>query len=350
MLPYAINLYLSTVFLLIANNQKNIQIRIFCYLLSGLSLVFLISMRFFTVGTDTRNYVTKFAKQPADSLLGENEVGFEFLMLVAKQFSEEYFVFLFFVALVFVTCCLTIIIRNIKSYEVGLFVFITMGFYSFIFNGTRQGLALSVFMVSLPYLVNRNLFKYIVVIVCASLFHKSVLITIPLYFFTSKFCSYKKIITIFFSSFVLLLLFEQIIVFATLFDEKYSGYSLQHNSGGYYITGLNLLICLSLIFIKKFIRYEKEIYNQFLTMYVIGTAISLVAVLSGTNASGFLRLSLYFNVSLVFLVPIVFRNIRTELNKLIFSFLFVFFFSAYYFVTTSTFSNLAPYIFNPILF
>lgn len=64
-----------------------------------------------------------------------------------------------------------------------LFFTICNGFLFWSFNGIRQSLAIVIFLFSIKYIIERKFLLYILALVVASLFHTSVLLLLPVYFF-----------------------------------------------------------------------------------------------------------------------------------------------------------------------
>ncbi len=70
------------------------------------------------------------------------------------------------------------------SFVLSFFMFMTMGIYFRTFNTVRYYFVLAIAMYSMRYVVNiskENVIKFILMILIAALFHKSVLVVIPLY-------------------------------------------------------------------------------------------------------------------------------------------------------------------------
>src|SRR5690606_19464441 len=85
-------------------------------------------------------------------------------------------------ALFVISIYLFVIKRFSNNYILSVFIYITFGFYTFLFNGLRQGIAMAVCFLALPYLINKNKLKYFLLIVIASLFHTSAWVMLPFYF------------------------------------------------------------------------------------------------------------------------------------------------------------------------
>lgn len=66
-----------------------------------------------------------------------------------------------------------------------LYFFITLFFFASL-NGVRQHLAISIFLFSIRYILSKEVYKYIFIVVFASLFHTSAIVFLPLYFFVGR--------------------------------------------------------------------------------------------------------------------------------------------------------------------
>jgi hypothetical protein len=67
-----------------------------------------------------------------------------------------------------------------------LLIYFSLLFFHLDMNLMRQALAVSIFFYSLKYIIQKNFFKYILFILLGFLFHWSIIIFLPLYFFINK--------------------------------------------------------------------------------------------------------------------------------------------------------------------
>ena len=74
-----------------------------------------------------------------------------------------------------------------KNYIFSLFIFVTFDTYIFTFGILRQAISLSLLLLSVKFLKENKLLKYIMLVIFASLFHKTALI----FLFTLPFKVYK---------------------------------------------------------------------------------------------------------------------------------------------------------------
>ena len=114
------------------------------------------------------------------------EPGFNFVVRVLYTLSgkEDYLLMFGVFAAAIVAVFLKVLREQSESFAWAFFMFMTMGLYYRSFNTVRYYFALALATFAIRYLIdiNRvNVFKFLATILFASLFHKSVLIVIPMY-------------------------------------------------------------------------------------------------------------------------------------------------------------------------
>lgn len=156
-------------------------------------LTLLAAFRDQIIGTDTGGYML-FSFQKAEEVKDWNgfisyhvnsaqEVGFRFLVLICAKLFHSFSGALFGVALVInggVIIGLYRVRKHIPlSFAVLAYCFL---FYQETYNLMRQWMAMAIIIFGIAYILERNLFKYCVTVVVASLFHTSAIIGLLLYF------------------------------------------------------------------------------------------------------------------------------------------------------------------------
>jgi hypothetical protein len=100
-----------------------------------------------------------------------------------------------------------------------------------------------------------------------------------------------------------------------------------------------------LIIIASYVyKIKDKSFQQLLMFYASGVVFVIPLALLGTSASGPQRIISYFTWTLVLLLPVVLKKI----NNIYVYIISVFIFLAYFILTTSKFSDLSPYIINPM--
>lgn len=152
------------------------------YLTCIFLILFLFSAIRFGVGNDYRQY----AMTAHEAYVGGyvvTEPGFNWLVrMVYTLFGGEYYEIVF---AVFAFATLLFFLRAFyeqsESFAISYFLFMTFGMYFQTYNTVRYYLALSIAFYAMRHILTKNYANFIVWILAASFFHKSVLLTIPVY-------------------------------------------------------------------------------------------------------------------------------------------------------------------------
>jgi hypothetical protein len=354
MLIYLINLFIVAIAAILAMKSKSKTASRFYLSIIFVSMVLVAGLRDSRIGTDTGSYVGMFNAiwSFLDSIaLGSStwEYGFWILNWLVHLVSDQYMFLLLAIAMITIGCYQWAIVKYSAHLVISFLVFIMMGFYTFFFNGARQGMACAICALAIGPLQERNFFKYAMYIVIAFFFHKSAIIALPVYFIFNKINTIKKNIFIILVGCAGALYLQSIVDLSSTFFSRYNVYGVAGEGGGYYTAGFICLLSLFFLYLKKFIEVDRERYDLFLNMLLFGAVVSIVPSFFSLNPSGILRLNLYFSISVVFLWPILYINIKNNLVKIYFSCLFTGLYLIYFMLTTQKFSNLTPYMFNSTL-
>jgi hypothetical protein len=146
--------------------------------------------------------------------------------------------------------------------------------------------------------------------------------------------------------------FQLFINIASSVDSRYSSYGTQLDTrGGVVVSLFNVLLLIWFVGCRKVNKHilATKTYDTLLVLYFLGALISILSVVLGVDPSGFLRMSWYFIQMNVFLLPMTIMSFRDNNTRYIITFSAVIFMTLYFYLTTSAFSNLSPYRFNPII-
>lgn len=192
-------------------------------------------------------------------------------------------------------------------------------FYLNTLNYMRQGVAVSLIFYSYTFIKRKKLFKFILLVVIATLFHKTAIITLIIYFLSDIKISRKIYLIIL----IIGLFFDEIFKTVTLrynipLIVDYRGYiKNSFGAGGrklFYVILLIGLVILILSFIdKKF--YQKN--NFLISIVLIGVFIYCSLISLGHLGP---RMSMYFLIFILYLVPEIERSLlKFKIKKYIFS-------------------------------
>lgn len=150
------------------------------------------------------------------------EVGYVLLNLIFFHLGFSYEIFMGTVLFICSFIILKFIQKESKNHYLAFYFFLINGFLVALLEPIfRQLIALTFFIIAIKYLKERKIYKYTFIILVASLFHKSALLLLPLYFVEYiKFNMKKFLLLTFFSKIVLNIFLE--IIFLIL--PKYANY------------------------------------------------------------------------------------------------------------------------------
>ncbi|MCU4517997.1 EpsG family protein [Acinetobacter radioresistens] len=341
MLPYLLILFFVMFWIWVEKeslNRKALWVPLFI-------LVLFASFRNYRVGTDTGTYVRNFINQLDYNYFDfrdDVELGYQLIEYSLLRITHNYFWLFFITSFVVVFCYLYVFRKNSKDYATSVFVFITLGTYTFFFNGLRQGLAMAIFALAVPYLIKRDFYKYFLICIIASFFHITALLMIPFYLLVNLNVKLAyKLVATFLGS---LILSRFLITYIASTNERYEGYAqTSENSGGFLKLAFYFFI-LIMIYIGSYIyKIKDKDFLQLFSFYAIGIAFMIPIALLESNPSGPQRILPYFTWILALILPILLQKIN---NVYIYAST-IFLAIVYFLLTTSRFSNLTPYSINP---
>lgn len=320
-----------------------------------LTMLVAAGLRSRTVGTDTGSYIVYYSqcKSFSDVLKigGQTyEYGYSILNWIVHFISNQYIALFFIIALIVISCYHWAIVTYSIDIVISYYIFITMGFYAFFFNGARQGISSAICAVALGSLIKKKTIRYCTLISLAALFHKSALILIPIYFLLQKSGSIKTHLIYIFLGIIGALYLQEGTDYISQLDHRYHYYGTSGTGGGYLMGAFTCILVVLFYFCKSFVHIHRENYLLFMNMFIFGAIISVISIIFRLNPSGILRLTLYFNMSAIFLWPIIFKNIKNRRGRYLFGYSFFVGYLIFFVLTTQKFSNLTPYHFNPVLY
>jgi transmembrane protein EpsG len=248
----------------------------------------------------------------------DTEIGYVFMNILFNKIGFSYIGFSFFFSIIANNLLVSFIYR-FRYPVLIILVYITTTYFTQQANLVRQMMAISIFLFSTKYILEKNIFKYLVAIFVASLFHVSSLILLPAYFIINR--NYPK--------FILLIIWAFSLVINVL-DTQFEFLKNIESWGVYYYSlslskdmrvsmdigiewKLNVVLFIFLAF--KNTNWKKDIiYLMVLNLFFIGVVLQNLRVVS----YWLFRVSLYFTVVYVILVPVIVNNLaNTKVAKFI---------------------------------
>lgn len=286
------------------------------------TLLFVVSALRFRTGNDYEMYIDKFHDAYYDYYV-VTEPGFNFLSkFIYALFNGEYYLVIFAVfSLLTVGIFLKAIHDNSKDFAMSFFLFMAFGLYFQSLNTVRYYLALAIVLYSMKYVINSEYWKFIILVLAASLFHKTALIVIPLYLLARinwkvwqlAVMGVLSLTGFVFSEFYLKIM---LMIYPSYVEEE--AYLQAGTVGIFNILKCLAVIIFAIIFYKSAVSDNKE--NKFyLNLNLMALALyvcfSFVPFLS--------RIGYYLTVSQIFFIPSVLLHVEGEKKQRIWKMLVI---------------------------
>lgn len=221
-------------------------------------------------------------------------LNFEFLYkllnVIIGIFSKNHYLFVIVVSIISLIGIMFSVKRYSKDPLIVILLYVTIGTYYMNFIILRQAIALSILMYSIKYIEDKKLTKFIISVIVATLFHKTSLVFLPMYFLCN--INYKKFMYhIWFAIYLITFIVKDYVIY--FFRNKfYSSYNDYIYSGEGYFS-LLMYVCLlvfSIILYKKYIE-KKDIVSTKKKRKIIKDEIERNVLLK--------RLNIFFNFTFV---------------------------------------------------
>lgn len=336
MLIYYILIILILLFGSIFDNNKNEKKYIFviCLLLSIIA-----GLRHYTIGNDTIIYLNSFNEILQGGInaikISRFEIGYNVLVFLFTRMCGSFNLYLFIVSLIINMSFGYFIYKYSKNKTFSFLLFILCRFYFSEFNVLRQMLSLSVLLLSVKYIEERKFTKYLIFMLIAALFHKSILLVIPIYFLYNYKLDLKKEIKIFVLSFFIFLFLNTILTKITSIFNSYGGYVEQFMNSNKLASILSTIICLCIFLFSSLIGKKKKEKEDKIDNFVHNIAlISVIINLLSIKISILDRYAIFFEIFYTILIPNCIRKINNAKTRLILYIMFFVCFLAYMLIIT----------------
>lgn len=298
-------------------NQSNAlgskKLPVYFFTTPSFFLLFFVSAFRGDFATDYNNYVylfnfyNRFSFFDIFNLNFDQEIGYVILSRFIGVFSDNP-VYLFAVTSLIILVSFYSQFKKHSSYIwLSVLLFVTIGSFYTSFNIMRQTLAVAIIFSGSTFLYERQFKKYFLVVLIASLFHKTAMIMIIFYYILNLEIRVRNFTLLSLGALVTTLFLNPIFSFFQNF--LYTAY----DSNSYGVTGLsvtNAIVPVSvLIFSLAFVRY---INTERVTHRVWLNAVFFYAFFNilGLQIQMVQRLSQFFAPYALLLVPLIFKKIK----------------------------------------
>lgn len=296
-------------------SRLSLKQKLYLNLLLSFPLWILIAFRANSVGNDTEVYkylFERFSSEPLSlSFISSNiEVGFISLCYYLGRLGVRFHGFLCILATINIFCFSYFFAKYSKDFGFSWLLFITLLFLPRCMNVCREMLAVSIFLLSFNFLLNRKIKYFVIFCLLLSLIHKSAfIILLVLVLLKIKNPKIRLMTTIIMCA-VLLFAFEPIMnVFISYTGGKYdylADSKYMDTDGGvakYLILAFSFIAYYSFCTIEKRIKKKKNIDLYKMNVWRCFILMSIVLSFAGFNFGLADRASLYFTTTYLIIIP-----------------------------------------------
>lgn len=324
MLVYLINIFLIFLWAipLLKTNPTDKKKKLYCGIVA-LQWTLISGLRHWSVGADTYAYYDRFEMVKTYSwdyvlsncwnyLFGDaiiKDPGYDLVEKIFQIFSDNYQVFLLFIALLFTGLMARWIYKYSSMPEISFLIYSVLFYAFYAVTGHRQTIATAlIFFVGYEFAKEKKIVKFAVVAFAAFMIHKSSIVFIIYYLIANINLSFVYIVIMTVSIGGVALLGKQLyapIAYALGFDEG----TIEYAGGGAetYATVL-LLLCLVSFFLYQWINKRREDAKYLYNMMFLTTASSLLVY----QQQSFMRIQQYFSLIIMIMVPEIILTIEKK--------------------------------------
>ncbi|QKF76875.1 EpsG family protein [Arcobacter defluvii] len=329
MLAY-LGVYFFIIFALFLNYMY--KTKYFIYFTFVLLLLFS-SLRF-EVGADYLVYYDMFIDFKKNIALFDFEP-LNMLIINSVNFSDINVYFIFFIYSFLILCGIYYFIFKLSlSKEISIILFFLIGiFYLSTLNGIRQWAAISMILVAIVNIINKQNFRGFFFIFLAMMFHSSAIVLFVLFFLKRKF----KLTTL------LIILIIVVIVSGFLVDAITNTGYRRYLIEGLYTQSVNLILLSIYIFslmifpfLFKYFNKNVELSNKMvflLNMNFVSVLILVIGYILELSMISIMRINMYFQLQIIILIPEFLLIIKNKYIRFLLQYLMILVLSIYFFYT-----------------
>lgn len=317
---YIVNFLLIFLYGILIKNKKAFVI------MASLQLILLLALRAPTLGPDLENYcggyeyisTLDFQDMLSRLRLIKNaslvypyvyESGYVVFNWIVASLGFDFHGLLVIHAIICVAAAGKVIYKYSEDAPLSFLMFVSLGFFMYLFGILRQTLAMTIFMLSIPYIRDRKPIKYFLACFLAFTIHRAAIIVVPLYFVYNIKITKKKYVYLGWALIALLAaspLIARFVISPVLQMIGKTSYQLQFN--------LNIYIFVMIFiafFVLAFTSFDDLLVNNPQNNFMCWAFLLAIAVeIMGLYNDVIARAMYIPYIAVVILVPNVLRNYK----------------------------------------
>ncbi|MBO5397370.1 MAG: EpsG family protein [Clostridia bacterium] len=342
-------IYILLVLLILLLPKLKISKKIYCIII-GISITLIVGFRDISMGmNDTQLiYLPIFTKLSSLSILESCnyikknglEFGFYILTRLYLLFTSNYRIYLIILAAISNFFITRFIYKYSNNPSFSFILFFSLNYFSMEFTLLRHYIALAIIIFSYDFIVDKKFFKFCITVIIAAFFHKTAIIFLIAYPLRYLKTGYKNLALMIFALLVSMTVGDKLLYIAVILL-KHKKYLRYLNSESNNLTFFLMNFLIYIYFFLGFKKNKKELnYNILMNIYTIGICISTCTLFIGEA----FRLSTYFTIFSIIILPNIMELIKDNTTRKIFVFSFEVLLILYFFFFTMNNTCIYPYI------
>ncbi|WP_431800782.1 EpsG family protein [Halobacillus andaensis] len=265
----------------------------------------------------------------------QKDIGFGLLQMGLQSLSPDPQILVLTTAVITNVLIVIVLYKHSRMLELSIYVYITGGLFLITMNGIRQTLAAAIAFTAIKFLIQGGFKRYAMVIMCASLFHQSALILLPVYFIVRVKAWSKATAALIGLAILLVIGFEQFssVLFSAIEDTQYGEYKDFAEGGANF---LRVAVESVPLFIAYLGRHKLREIMPNSDVIINMTLIGFVFMVIATQNWIFARFSIYFSLYQLILISWILPLFRERDKKFIYLAIIVCYFAYYFYENVMT--------------
>ena len=269
-------------------------------------------------GNDYLRYVEFFHLASIDAYV-PTEAGFNWLAKAVYGLCgyENYLLLFAIYAVMTILVMLTVIRQQAENFCFSFFLFMMLGYYFQSFNTMRYYFALSLSLLAMTCLLRRQYAGFVILVLLASLFHKTALITLLLYPVAVRRWKKRELAAGVVPGLAVLLLHEKAMELLLSLYPSWEG--TVDLAAGTSISWVNIAKCLAVLLLAYYVRADEDpetFRGRQLVMYRNSAYIGLLLYVFGWFIPEVSRICYYLTFTQIFYLPMLLSGLpETEQGR-----------------------------------
>ena len=314
MIFYTVNNLLLLLWAGIFCSRKPSKLKNLFFIIIAFTQLFAILLFRDKIGLDYNMYSVGFINMSADGFqiltYKDWEIGFVVLTKLLGLVLPDYLWYMGVFALLAAVAAAIYIYANSEMPWLSTILYVNLFLFFLSMNFIRQLVAISLLMLAWHFIKRKKFVPFLIIILFASLFHQTVLVMIPVYFLIKLKPNVKELILY---GYILLWFYmcsnNFIDLITSIYHEEYASSKFITTGESLIYSVFPLVITIISFFLSKTETINLTIENKYLiNLSFIGS----ITMLTMSKHSIIERLSYYFLIFTILLVPVIYRSLRSN--------------------------------------